>query len=175
MEKLINSSMRVGTHFGGTSRLNEVAAQRGTKLLKNVVGRESPMTAPSASYSDLTLHLPVNVFAYFILPSPWYPGERVGGEGKSGDSTLEMPFFALVFNHFDCSQSRRLPKPLTPGPSPRSTEARGEKQASARLNRSRITHPYQPRHFRQIARQNELVLHVPLAVNDLTSRATSGD
>jgi hypothetical protein len=49
LEKLIISSKRVGTYFGGTNRLNEVAAQRGTKYLKNVVSRESPMTAPSAS------------------------------------------------------------------------------------------------------------------------------
>ncbi|MDB5390453.1 MAG: hypothetical protein JWM11_6099 [Planctomycetaceae bacterium] len=48
LEKLMSSTKRVGTYLGDTSRLNEVAAQRGTKNLKNVVGRESPMTASSA-------------------------------------------------------------------------------------------------------------------------------
>ncbi|MDB5391924.1 MAG: transposase [Planctomycetaceae bacterium] len=49
LEKLVGGAKRIGTYFGGAHRLNEVAAQRGTKFLKNIVGRESPLTAPSAS------------------------------------------------------------------------------------------------------------------------------
>ncbi|MDB5388891.1 MAG: hypothetical protein JWM11_4537 [Planctomycetaceae bacterium] len=49
LEKLVGGAKRVGTYFGGAHGLNEVAAQRGTKFLKNIVGRESPLTAPSAS------------------------------------------------------------------------------------------------------------------------------
>jgi hypothetical protein len=30
---------QIGTYFGNSSRLNEVAAQRGTKYLKNLTGR----------------------------------------------------------------------------------------------------------------------------------------
>jgi hypothetical protein len=39
LEKLLGPNKQIGTYFGNSSRLNEVAAQRGTKYLKNVTGR----------------------------------------------------------------------------------------------------------------------------------------
>jgi hypothetical protein len=39
LEKLLGPNQQIGTYFGNSSRLNEVAAQRGTKYLKNVTGR----------------------------------------------------------------------------------------------------------------------------------------
>ncbi|MDB5384530.1 MAG: hypothetical protein JWM11_176 [Planctomycetaceae bacterium] len=48
LEKLVGSRKKIGNYFGGTSRLNEVASQRGTKYLENISGRESQLTAPNA-------------------------------------------------------------------------------------------------------------------------------
>ena len=48
LEKLIRTTKSVGTYFGSTSRLNEAAVHRGIKYLKNVTGRETPLTAPHA-------------------------------------------------------------------------------------------------------------------------------
>ena len=45
---LVGSRKKIGSYFGGTDRLNEVASQRGTKYLKNISGRESQLTAPNA-------------------------------------------------------------------------------------------------------------------------------
>jgi hypothetical protein len=39
LEKLLGPNQQIGTYFGNSSRLNEVAAQRGTKYLKNLTGR----------------------------------------------------------------------------------------------------------------------------------------
>jgi hypothetical protein len=39
LEKLLRPNKQIGTYFGNSSRLNEVAAQRGTKYLKNLTGR----------------------------------------------------------------------------------------------------------------------------------------
>ncbi|MDB5338527.1 MAG: hypothetical protein JWN70_4146 [Planctomycetaceae bacterium] len=44
LEKLVRSTKKVGTYFGGVNRLNEVAAQRGRQFLKNVTGRDVEMT-----------------------------------------------------------------------------------------------------------------------------------
>ena len=48
-EKLIKTTKFVGTYFGSDTRLNETATQRGIKYLKNVTGRETPLTIPHAS------------------------------------------------------------------------------------------------------------------------------
>lgn len=45
---LVRSRKTVGTYFGGTSRLNELAAQRGQRFLKNITCRESQLTTPNA-------------------------------------------------------------------------------------------------------------------------------
>jgi hypothetical protein len=39
LEKLLGPNQQIGTYFGNSSRLNVVAAQRGTKYLKYVTGR----------------------------------------------------------------------------------------------------------------------------------------
>jgi len=49
LEKLIGSTKSVGTYFGSTTSLNEAAALRGMKSLKNVTGRQTPLTLPDAS------------------------------------------------------------------------------------------------------------------------------
>ena len=49
LEKLIKTTKFVGTYFGSVTRLNETATQRGIKYLKNVTGRETPLTSPHAS------------------------------------------------------------------------------------------------------------------------------
>ena len=49
LEKLIKTTKFVGTYFGSVTRLNETATQRGIKYLKNVTGRETPLTTPHAS------------------------------------------------------------------------------------------------------------------------------
>ena len=49
LEKLIKTTKFVGTYFGSVTRLNEAATQRGIKYLKNVTGRETPLTTPHAS------------------------------------------------------------------------------------------------------------------------------
>lgn len=48
LEKLIRTTKYVGTYFGSTTRLNEAAIRRGTKYLKNVTGRDTPLTVPHA-------------------------------------------------------------------------------------------------------------------------------
>ena len=48
LEKLVGSRKKIGSYFGGTARLNEVASQRGAKYLKNISGRESQLTSPNA-------------------------------------------------------------------------------------------------------------------------------
>jgi REP element-mobilizing transposase RayT len=48
LEKLIGATKSTGTYFGSTTRLNEAAAHRGIKYLKNVTGRETPLTSPHA-------------------------------------------------------------------------------------------------------------------------------
>ena len=48
LEKLITTTKYVGTYFGSTTRLNEAAAHRGIKYLKNVTGRETPLTSNHA-------------------------------------------------------------------------------------------------------------------------------
>jgi hypothetical protein len=48
LEKLIGAKKFVGTYFGNTARLEEAAAHRGIKFLKNVTGRETPLTSPHA-------------------------------------------------------------------------------------------------------------------------------
>jgi hypothetical protein len=45
VEKLIGSTKFVGTYFGNATRLGEAAAHRGIKFLKNVTGRETPLTS----------------------------------------------------------------------------------------------------------------------------------
>jgi hypothetical protein len=40
LEKLLRPNKRIGSDFGTSSRLSEVATQRGTKFLKNVTGRQ---------------------------------------------------------------------------------------------------------------------------------------
>lgn len=49
LDKLVSSTKKVGCYFGGTNRLNEVAAQQGRRYLKNLTGRDSELTVPSAS------------------------------------------------------------------------------------------------------------------------------
>jgi hypothetical protein len=49
LQKLIGTTKFVGTYFGNTTRLNETAAHRGIKFLKNITGRETPLTSPHAS------------------------------------------------------------------------------------------------------------------------------
>ncbi|MDB5390816.1 MAG: hypothetical protein JWM11_6462 [Planctomycetaceae bacterium] len=49
LEKLLGTKKKIGSYFGDTARLNEVAVQRGTKFLKNVAGRETQLATPSAS------------------------------------------------------------------------------------------------------------------------------
>jgi REP element-mobilizing transposase RayT len=48
LEKLIGSKKFVGTYFGNSARLEQAAAHRGIKFLKNVTGRETPLTSPHA-------------------------------------------------------------------------------------------------------------------------------
>jgi hypothetical protein len=48
LEKLIGAKRFVGTYFGSTARLEEAAAHRGIKFLRNVTGRETPLASPSA-------------------------------------------------------------------------------------------------------------------------------
>ncbi|MDB5390622.1 MAG: hypothetical protein JWM11_6268 [Planctomycetaceae bacterium] len=48
LEKLVGTRKKIGSYFGGTARLNEVASQRGTKYLKNISGRDSQLVAPNA-------------------------------------------------------------------------------------------------------------------------------
>jgi hypothetical protein len=45
LEKLLGPNKQIGTYFGNSSRLNEVAAQRGTKYLTNVTGRSESTPA----------------------------------------------------------------------------------------------------------------------------------
>ena len=45
LTKLMKTTKYVGTYFGSTARLNEAAARRGIKYVKNVTGRETPLTA----------------------------------------------------------------------------------------------------------------------------------
>jgi hypothetical protein len=40
LEKLLGPNKQIGSDFGTSSRLSEVATQRGTKFLKNVTGRQ---------------------------------------------------------------------------------------------------------------------------------------
>jgi hypothetical protein len=49
LEKLIGTRKFIGTDFGSTTRLNETAAHRGIKFLRNITGRETPLTSPYAS------------------------------------------------------------------------------------------------------------------------------
>jgi hypothetical protein len=48
LERLLRGRKQIGSYFGSRTRINEVAAQRGTKYLKNVVGSQSPLIAPNA-------------------------------------------------------------------------------------------------------------------------------
>jgi len=48
LEKLITTTKYVGTYFGSTTQLNEAAAHRGINYLKNVTGRETPLTSNHA-------------------------------------------------------------------------------------------------------------------------------
>jgi hypothetical protein len=48
LEKLLGGAKNIGNYFGGTPRLNEVAANRDAKSLKNVSGRSMQLTTRSA-------------------------------------------------------------------------------------------------------------------------------
>ncbi len=49
LEKLVRSTKKVGSYFGGSQRLNEIAAQSGRRFLKNLTGRDTELTTPNAS------------------------------------------------------------------------------------------------------------------------------
>ncbi len=49
LEKLVRSTKKVGSYFGSSSRLNEVAARNGRSFLKNLTGRDTELTTPNAS------------------------------------------------------------------------------------------------------------------------------
>ena len=48
LEKLTRSTKKVGSYFGGSDRLKEVATQRDRRFVKNVTGRNAELTAPHA-------------------------------------------------------------------------------------------------------------------------------
>ena len=48
LEKLLSNTKRVGSYFGGDSRLTEIATKHGRRFVKNVTGRQSALTAPHA-------------------------------------------------------------------------------------------------------------------------------
>ena len=48
LEKLMRSTKKVGSYFGGSDRLKEVASQRDRRFVKNVTGRHAELTAPHA-------------------------------------------------------------------------------------------------------------------------------
>ena len=48
LEKLVRSTKKVGTYFGSSGRLDEVATQRGRRVLKNLTGRDAALTTPKA-------------------------------------------------------------------------------------------------------------------------------
>jgi len=49
LQRLLGPNKKIGSYFGNTNRLNEVATQRGCKYLKNISGRDIPLHAPGAS------------------------------------------------------------------------------------------------------------------------------
>ena len=46
LEKLTRSTKKVGSYFGSSDRLQELAAQQNRRFLKNLTGRDSQLTAP---------------------------------------------------------------------------------------------------------------------------------
>jgi len=49
LQRLLGSTKKIGSYFGGTARLSEVAAQRSCKFIKNITGRNIHPTVPNAS------------------------------------------------------------------------------------------------------------------------------
>lgn len=48
LQKLAGSAKRVGSYFGGQTRLDEIAVHRGRRFVKNVTGRDTSLAAPKA-------------------------------------------------------------------------------------------------------------------------------
>jgi REP element-mobilizing transposase RayT len=48
LQRLARSTKKVGSYFGGSDRLREVAEHQGRRFVKNLTGRDSELTAPSA-------------------------------------------------------------------------------------------------------------------------------
>ena len=49
LHRLLGPNKKIGSYFGSTNRLNEVATQRGCKYIKNISGRDIPLHAPGTS------------------------------------------------------------------------------------------------------------------------------
>jgi len=49
LQRLLGPTKKIGSDFGGEARLSEVAAQRGCKFIKNIIGPDIHPTAPNAS------------------------------------------------------------------------------------------------------------------------------
>jgi hypothetical protein len=49
LEKLLRTTKKVGSYFGSSERLGELATQRGCRFLKNITGRDSELTTSKAS------------------------------------------------------------------------------------------------------------------------------
>jgi hypothetical protein len=49
LQRLLGRTKKIGSYFGGTARLSEVAAQRGCKFIKNISGRDIHSATPNAS------------------------------------------------------------------------------------------------------------------------------
>lgn len=48
LERLLSNTKRVGSYFGGDTRLAEIATKQGRRFVKNVAGRQSALAAPHA-------------------------------------------------------------------------------------------------------------------------------